>query len=416
MSDRRHRILILGGGIAGLELATRLGRARRRNALDVTLADRNLVHIWKPMLHTFATGMARLGRQEVGFRAHAAENGYRFVPGALVALDRTAREATLAPLAGRPERVAIAYDTLVLAVGSRVNDFGTPGVARYCATIDDLADAEAFHVRFRDTLIEAHATGKPVHVAIVGGGATGVELAAEIKRAADRLSALRQGAPVTLSLIETGDRLLPHFPASISTSATRTLTALGVAVRTKTKVVSADAQSFTIEGGDRIDATLPVWAAGVKAPGVLDGLGLPHSKTGQIEVGSDLRATGDPAIFALGDCARCTDGAGHAVPATAQAAREQAIYLARHLDGALAGERVPAFRYRDRGAIVALGDYNGWGTLGRYQFGGAMRGLTARVLHALLYRRHQFEVLGVRRGLLTWIADALEGAAGSPFL
>ncbi len=135
MSDRRHRILILGGGIAGLELATRLGRARRRNALDVTLADRNLVHVWKPMLHTFATGMARLGRQEVGFRAHAAENGYRFAPGELVALDRTAREATLAPLAGRPERVVIAYDALVLAVGSRVNDFGTPGVDRHCATI-----------------------------------------------------------------------------------------------------------------------------------------------------------------------------------------------------------------------------------------------------------------------------------------
>lgn len=414
MSDQRRRVLVLGGGVAGLQLATRLGRARARNALDVTLADRSLVNVWKPMLHTFATGTARPGRQGISFLAHAAANGYRFVPGALVSLDRAARKAVLEPLAGRPERVELAYDALVLAIGSRANDFGTPGVAEHCAMIDDLADAEAFHARFRDGFIAAHAAGTPVHVAIVGGGATGVELAAEIKQAADRLARLHDGTPVALSLIETGDRLLPHFPKPISEATTRTLTSLGVTVRTGTKVVSADGGGFALDGDARIDAALRVWAAGVKAPDVMKTLGLALSKTEQIEVGATLRVDADPALFALGDCARCTDDRGHPVPATAQAARQQAIYLARHLDRALSGEQVPGFRYDDKGAIVSLGDYNGWGTLGRYQFGGgAMRGLSARAAHALLYRQHQLEVLGVRRGLLSWTADKLDGMAGS---
>ena len=100
MSDPRQRILVLGGGVAGIELATRLGRARRHNQLDVTLVDSSLVHVWKPMLHTFASGSARIGLDSIGFLAHAARNGYRFVPGEVVGIDRGARQVTVAPRPG----------------------------------------------------------------------------------------------------------------------------------------------------------------------------------------------------------------------------------------------------------------------------------------------------------------------------
>ena len=177
----RARIVIVGGGVAGIEVGTSLGRGGRA---DVTLADRSLSHVWKPMLHTFAAGTARADRQKVDFFAQARRNGFRFQPGALVGIDRQAKRVRLAveAAAGRPE-VDLSYDLLVLAIGSRANDFGTPGVAAHCLFIDDLNEAEHFHRELRRHLLARLDRGGMLEIAIVGGGATGVELAAELKHA-----------------------------------------------------------------------------------------------------------------------------------------------------------------------------------------------------------------------------------------
>lgn len=422
MADRT-RIVIVGGGIAGIEVATHLGRGGRA---DVTLADRSLAHVWKPMLHTFAAGTAQADRQKVDLFAQARRNGFRFQPGTLVGVDRQAKRVRLKVEAaeGQPE-VERSYDLLVVAVGSRANDFGTPGVAAHCQTIDDLTEAEHFHRQLRRHLLARLDHGGMLDVAIVGGGATGVELAAELKHAINLLSAY--GAPdlprrLQLTLIESGPRLLPAFPERVSQAAARTLSDLAVEVRTGTLVTGADAAGFTLRDGSRIAAGLKVWAAGVKAPDVLAGIdGLERSKTGQLVVGPDLRTTRDPAVVALGDCARQdAPDAGGPVPATAQAARQQAQHFARHLGRVLARggpvtAALPPFQYVEKGTVVSLADFNGWGTLGRYTFGGGrLNGLSARLTHDLLYRQHQIGLFGPVRGTLTWLLDDLDHLIGPP--
>lgn len=421
MSDKT-RVVIVGGGVAGMEVATGLGRA---GSADVVLADRGLSHVWKPMLHTFAAGTARPDRQKVDYFAQAKRNRFRFQPGTLVAVDRMARTVSLVVEGAETKPpVQLAYDLLILAIGSRANDFGTPGVAEHCLTIDDLTEAEGFHAALRRHLLRALRGQDGLSVAIVGGGATGVELAAELKHAIDLLA--RYGSPdlprhLRLVLLESGPRLLPAFPERVSAAATRTLGDLGVEVRTGAMVTGADPAGFALKDGGRIDAVLKVWAAGVKAPDVLSGIeGLERSRTGGLIVGPDLRTTKDPAILALGDCASLTDPtSGRPVPATAQAAHQQAGHLVPALRRILAAGTpeapLPPFRYRDRGALVSLADFNGWGTLGRYTFGGGrLNGLSARLAHDLLYRQHQFGLFGPGLAIATWAADELDRMVSPP--
>lgn len=426
MADKA-RIVIVGGGVAGLEVATGLGRTGlgRDGRAQVVLADRSLSHVWKPMLHTFAAGTARPDRQKVDFFAQAKRNGFRFQPGTLVAVDRVARKVSLVveEAESRPS-VDLAYDLLILSIGSRANDFGTPGVAAHCLTIDDLTEAEEFHATLRRHLLRVLRGRDGLSVAIVGGGATGVELAAELKHAIDLLA--RYGSPdlpdhLRLVLIESGPRLLPAFPERVSAAAARTLAELGVEVRTGALVTGADPTGFSLKDGGRVEAVLKVWAAGVKAPDVLSGIeGLERSRAGGLVVGPDLRTTRDPAILALGDCASLTDPtSGVPVPATAQAAHQQAQHLIPALRRLLAAgdlaAPLPPFRYRERGAIVSLADFNGWGTLGRYTFGGGrLNGLSARLAHDLLYRQHQFGLFGPGLGLATWAADELDRVVSPP--
>ncbi|MGI4877189.1 MAG: NAD(P)/FAD-dependent oxidoreductase [Janthinobacterium lividum] len=422
MSDAggTKRVVIVGGGVAGLELATRLARRRTlRGRASVTLVDRSLSHAWKPMLHTFAAGTDRPERQKIDFLAHARTSGFRFWPGLLTGVDRATRRIALAPDAVGPvlplDGLApdhLDYDVLVLAIGSRANDFGTPGVVEHCLTIDDLAGAELFRAHLRRHVFASILNRGDLTIAIVGGGPTGVELAAELMRAIELVAgyaepALRRRLKVTL--LDHGPRLLATFPERVSAAAAQTLAELGVEVRTGVAVTGADASGLLLGDGGRLDAGLRVWAAGVKAPDVLATIGgLDRAHGGQLMVDAGLR-TSDPAILAVGDCAALMDPTtGRPLPATAQVAHQQAAHIARHLDPA-APERLPPFRYRDFGSLVALGDYGGWGTIGRYTFGGnRLQGLVARLGHALLYRQHQLVLYGpVRAGMAT-LVDRLD--------
>lgn len=414
------RIVVVGGGVAGIELATRLASRRDlRGKATVTLVDRSLSHCWKPMLHTFAAGTGRPERQKIDFLAHARQHGFRFWPGVLVGVDRLAKQITLTPDAGLVPPLAGAinnkldYDLLVLAIGSRANDFGMPGVAEHCLVIDDLAGAETFRAHLRRHVFTSVLDRGELYVAIVGGGPTGVELAAELMRAVELLSGstepdLRRRLRVTL--LDHGPRLLATFPDRVGDAARQLLTKLGADVRTGVGVTGADADGLLLGAADRLNAGLRVWAAGVKAPDVLGTIaGLERARGGQLVVGPTLQTTADPSILALGDCASLPDpGIGHPVPATAQAAHQQARHLGRHLDP-LQPERLPPFQYRNQGSLVSLGDYGGWGTIGRYTFGGGrLQGGAARLGHAMLYRQHQLAVHGSMRAGLALLVDLLD--------
>jgi NADH:ubiquinone reductase (H+-translocating) len=412
-------IIIVGGGVAGLILATRLGHVlSRRGHARISLIDRSWIHVWKPMLHTFAAGTWNIYQQQVQYVAHARTHHFEYVPGQLEAIDHAAARIRLAPLQAAGEMVAGAreldYDVLVLAFGSRANDFATPGVVEHCHFIDSQDQADAFNARLRAHVVRSLAQGDNIDIAIVGGGATGVELAAELSRMVE-LAAGYGAADIRrrlrLTLLESAPRILTAFPEAISASAASELRALGVDVRTGVRVVAADAAGYLLEGGQRVPASLKVWAAGIRASGSFKENGLELNGAGQLVVGPNLLVKGKQSIFALGDCSSLVpEGAERQLPPTAQVANQQALHLARRLPSLLReGKLVPPFHFRDFGALVSLSDYNAFGTLGRFGFfkGGFIKGRFAQLSHALLYRRHQLSLHGTRRSALLWLAESI---------
>jgi NADH dehydrogenase len=418
-AKRVRRIVIVGGGIAGLSLATKLGtRLGRTKKAEVTLIDKNAAHVWKPMLHTFAAGTSHVYQEKIPFLAHASQHGFRYVLGALADIDRNARTVALDPLVSDEgetilHRRLINYDVLILAAGSRANDFGTPGVAEFCRFIDDINEAQSFNDRLYDDLLRTAEYGGALRIAIVGGGATGVELAAEISQLLELIR--NYGGDLRprldLTLIEAGPRILASFPETVATAATRQLRDLGITVLTDAQVVGADEDGFALADGTRVEAKLRVWAAGVKAPAAFAHLsGFEQTRTGQIVTNPTFQTTTDEYVFAVGDCASLRlDGAERPLPPTAQVARQQAAHLGRHLPAWIEGTEIPPFVFRDFGSLVSLSKYNAFGTLARRGFfrGGFIEGRFAQLSHAMLYRMHQAELHGAPRAALLWLSGRI---------
>ncbi|GBR16805.1 NADH dehydrogenase [Gluconobacter frateurii NRIC 0228] len=417
----KPEILIVGGGVAGLSLATRLGKTMGRHGrARITLIDKSFSHVWKPMLHCFASGTVSNENDRVNFISQASGHHFEFWPGEVVSIDREKREVVLSPLHASDGSVvlesrSIRYDTIVIAIGSCANDFGTPGVKDHCLSIDNLVEANVFNEKFRMELLRAFANNSELDIAIVGGGATGTQLAAELHKALEivgpyNLHAFGGPPPkLRVTLLQSGARILPAFPESVSEAAQKELESIGVTVRTSARVAAADATGFTLKDGSHVTAKLRVWAAGVKAPQVTTTYGgLPLNRTGQILTHPNLCSIDDDRIFAVGDCSFISDDP---LPATAQVARQQARHLARHLPAFIEnGQPVPGCVFHNKGAIVALGKYNGWAALpgGTVWGGGISHGLSARLGHAMLYRQHQVELFGLYRGLISCYSNWVE--------
>ncbi|MFB9948707.1 NAD(P)/FAD-dependent oxidoreductase [Rhizobium puerariae] len=422
-----HNLVVVGGGVAGLEVATAFGRRSKRGAgASVTLVDRDASHIWKPMLHKIAAGTANTSQQQTTFLAQARAAGFTFQPGELSGLDRKAREVEIAPIHAPDGRLLVparrlAYNKLILAVGSQANDFGTPGVAENCFMIDSRRQADAFNNELRIRLLQCIAQKDKLSIGIVGGGATGVELAAELlllAEAATAYGAYDLPSLISITLIESGPRLLAAFPEDISQFTREKLETLGIRVMTGVPVNAADPDGFQLQDGSRVPASLKVWAAGVKAPEILQNLdGLELSRSGQLIVRASLQTTIDPDIYAIGDCASLTlSDAQRPLPPTAQVAHQQAQHLIRHLDEAIEiGAQLPDFQYKNLGSIVSLGEYDAFASLGQFGFfkGMSLRGRLAQLSHIMLYRSHQARLHGFWRGSLLWIIDRLDAALRS---
>lgn len=425
-----HRIVIVGGGAGGLELATALGHGLgRRGRARVVLVDANLTHIWKPLLHEVAAGTLNSFQDELDYFAHGSRHCFEFQLGRMDGIDRERRLIHLAPLQDeRGEVIAagrdIAYDTLVIAIGSTSNDFGTPGAREHCIFLDSRVQADRFHAKFLQMYLQAHARPEGaapwpgLNIAIVGGGATGVELAAEIRHAASRH--VRYGLDeippqqVSITLVEAAPRILTALPEDVAQSAYAELTRLGVKVLTGQAVTSVTTEGLHTTGGF-IPATLRAWAAGIKAPEMLRNFGGLHTnRLNQLVVTPALQCTGDTNIFAFGDCASCTlPGMERPLPPRAQTAHQQADFLVVALTARLANAPLPTFRYYDYGSLISLSGGDTVGSLmGNLMKRVSIRGWLARLLYRSLYRMHQASLHGLFQMLVLYTRDLLSRTSG----
>ena len=428
-----HHIVVVGGGAGGLELATRLGnklgRDRwwgRKAKAAITLVDRSRTHIWKPLLHEIAAGSMDIDRHEVEYMAQGHWNHFRFRYGEVIGLDRANKRVQLGRTVdedGReitPQRW-VPYDTLVIAIGSVSNDFGVPGVTEHAIMLDTPEQAERFNRRLLNACVRANTQPGPIrpeqlHVAIIGAGATGTELSAELHGTARGVVAfgldnIDPEKDIKITLIEAADRILSALPPRISNATAEILTGLGVDIRTNARVTEVTDTGVKLANGDFIPSELVVWAAGVKGPDVLRNLdGLEVSRSGQLVITPTLETTKDPDIFAFGDCAYLVPpGEDHPIPPRAQAAHQQASHLRRQLQARLGGLPLKPFVYRDFGSLVSLGDYSTVGSLMGFVTGRKMliEGFVAKMMYRSLYKMHEMALHGFWKVALDTVSRLL---------
>jgi NADH dehydrogenase len=431
-AEALHRIVVAGGGAAGLELVTWLGnRMGRRGRARITLVECARTHLWKPLLHAVAAGSMDASEHELDYLAQAHWHGFRYRFGEMIGLDRSRKEVRLAATfdeEGRPitPQRTIPYDTLVIAVGSVTNDFGTPGVTEHAVPLETPAQAARFNRRLVNACIRAHAQEGPVrpgqlHVAIVGAGATGTELAAELHRTTrevvayglDRIDPERD---IRILLIEAAPRILPGLPERISNATRRLLEELNIEIRAGTAVAEITAEGVRLANGEFIASELVVWAAGVKAPDVLKDLdGLETNRINQLVVHQTLQTTRDPNIFAMGDCAACPrPGEATPVPPRAQAAHQEAAHMLKQIERRLRGEPLRPYVYRDFGSLVSLGQYSTVGNLMGFLVGRSfiIEGLFARLMYRSLEALHERALHGTLRTALALLMRTLSRRTG----
>lgn len=419
-----HQVVIVGGGAGGIELATALGdKLGKKRQAAITLIEKSQTHFWKPHLHEIAAGSMDLGTYEINHLAQSYWHGYRYRYGEVVGIDREKQLVITAPYIDDSGEQVIAprvfrYDTLVIGIGSLTNDFGTPGVKEHAIALETPAQAARFHRRLVNACIRAHAQPEPrrpgqLTVAIIGAGATGVELAAELHKTTRTLVSygldrIDPSQDIRIVLIEAAPRVLPAVPERVSSAALRLLGEIGVEVRTGAAVAEVLADGLRFASGEIMPAELVVWAAGVKAPEMLkDFGGLESNRINQLVVHPTLQTTRDENIFALGDCAACPWlGKEGNVPPRAQAAHQQASHMVKQVVARLDGKPLKPWRYRDFGSLVSLGKYSTVGNLMGGLVGGNLwvEGYFARMMYISLYKLHELALHGFIKVALDTLA------------
>ena len=413
-----HRVVIVGGGAGGLELATKLGNTLgKKKVAEIILIDAKKTHVWKPLLHEIAAGSLNPDKDELEYLAQAHWHHFKFRYGRVNEVDSKNKTVSIEPtydIDGTeiiPLR-KIKYDTLVLSVGSTVNDFNIPGAKEFAVALDTQDQAERFHQKLHNSILRAQTQKGPVRpgqleVVIVGGGATGVELAAELHKATREMTAygldrVNPDRDISIHLVEASNRLLPALPPKISACVESELRKLNVKLFLGERVTKVTKEGIETHSGKKILSSLVVWAAGIKAPEFLSQIkDIDTNSIHQVKVESTLQSTSNTDIFAFGDCAACPvkPGADVLVPPRAQAAHQQASLLYKSIKSKVLkpNKALPNYVYKDYGSLVNLGRYSTVGNLMGSLLGGSMfiEGLIARLMYLMLYQMHLSSLHGV---------------------
>jgi NADH:quinone reductase (non-electrogenic) len=389
--NHRPRVAIIGAGFGGLAAA----KALRHAPFDVIVIDHHNYHLFQPLLYQVAT--ASLSPADI---ASPTRSILRDQKNATVVLGRVSH-VDLEQKQVVVEEIRIKFDYLIVATGAQQSYFGHDQWAIYAPGLKSIDDAT--DVRRRILLAFEKAETEPnaverchlLNFVVVGGGATGVEMAGTIAELAKRALArdFRSIDPrsTRVVLVEAGARLLPAFDPSLSEAARHSLEHLGVEVRLRTAVTHCDRQGVSL-GDEHIEARTVICAAGVKASPAGHWLGARTDRAGRVEVAGDLSVPGHPDTFVIGDTALVLDDNGKPLPGLAAVAKQQGQYAADVLVARARGNSVPPFRYRDFGAIATIGRKHAVAQIG----GLKLSGFPAWILWSMV---HIYFLIGFRNRL-----------------
>src|SRR6266516_5049387 len=373
-AGRRGRIVVAGAGYARLHVALRLTAKLRDNpVVELTLVDRHDYHQVLTELPRVAGGTRAAGAVRIPLQDMLAKR-VRFVQTEISGFDLAGRRVLTR--AG-----PIGWGRLVLALGSRPNDFAIPGLAQRALSLYSASDAERVWAAASEALGAAAVAAGPERqrrlatVVVGGGGATGVELAGELAEMLPEVASghgLATDRPAVL-LVEAGPTILAGSSPQLIDKATRILSDLGVQVRTNAVIAAATEHGFRLKDGQLVEGGVFVWAGGVKAPELVADSGLPTGHNGRVKVDRYLRVLVHPEIYAAGDLASVTDPrTGHVLPALAQVALEEGETVARNLDAELRGRQPEAFTFHDKGFVVSVGTSRGVADIAGITTGGRL--------------------------------------------
>ncbi|QQX80057.1 NAD(P)/FAD-dependent oxidoreductase [Shewanella sp. KX20019] len=381
------RIVIVGGGAAGLEIASLLGRSVNRQD-EVVLVEGETHHYWKPRFHEIAAGTFDSDLDSLCYFSHGAKNGYMHYQAWMTDINRQDKQLVVRKPNGEAD--TIEYDYLVIAIGAISNDFATQGAKEHCLFLDTPEQArDSWHQI--STLLRS---GQERTINIVGAGATGLELAAELAKVSAKLTKNPYAAKLNINLIEAADRVLPNSPQKMSDLAQSRLEQYQVNIMLNTRIANVEASRMTTIDGKILTADVQFWAAGIKAPDWLKNIGgLQSNNANQLIVEQTLATTADASIFSLGDCAAIPQADGTQVPPKAQAANRAAVHLAKNLVAHLEGKALKPFVYKDGGMVVAIGHNFAISTLMNDRL--VLKGRLVRRLYDTIFRLHQKTVSGL---------------------
>jgi NADH dehydrogenase len=367
-------VVVAGAGYAGLHTALRLtARLRNHPGVELTLVDRHDYHQVLTELPRVAGGTRAASAVRIPLQDVLAER-VRFAQTEITGFDVAGRR--LLTGAG-----PIGWKRLVLALGSRPNDFAIPGLAQRALSLYSASDAEQVWAAVGNALTAAAAATDPgeqrrlATVVVGGGGATGVELAGELAEILPAVASghgLASGQPA-VRLVEAGSTILAGSSPQLIDKATRILSDLGVQVRTNATIAAATQEGFRLSDGELVEGGVFVWAGGVKAPGLVADSGLPTGHNGRVKVDQYLRVLDHPEIYVAGDLASVTDPrTAHVLPPLAQVALEEGETVARNLAAELKGQPLEAFSFRDKGFVVSVGPRRGVADIAGITTGGRL--------------------------------------------